>query len=86
MMAGPCAWLSPAGLVLQLLRRLEMENAQLEAALEWRRRELIFWLIFGILPYPSGSDSKESACGNAGDGCLIPRWERYPVRGNGNPL
>lgn len=43
MMAGPCAWLSPAGLVLQLLRRLEMENARLEAALEWRRRELIFW-------------------------------------------
>uniref|UniRef100_A0AAA9TDI0 Tubulin epsilon and delta complex 1 n=1 Tax=Bos taurus TaxID=9913 RepID=A0AAA9TDI0_BOVIN len=27
----------------QLLRRLEMENAQLEAALEWRHRELIFW-------------------------------------------
>ncbi|DAA17392.1 TPA: hCG2029376-like [Bos taurus] len=27
----------------QLLRRLEMENARLEAALEWRHRELIFW-------------------------------------------
>lgn len=28
---------------LQLLRRLESENARLEAALEWRRRELVFW-------------------------------------------
>uniref|UniRef100_A0A9L0IPZ4 Tubulin epsilon and delta complex 1 n=1 Tax=Equus asinus TaxID=9793 RepID=A0A9L0IPZ4_EQUAS len=27
----------------QLLRRLESENARLEAALEWRRRELVFW-------------------------------------------
>uniref|UniRef100_A0A4W2FKK8 Tubulin epsilon and delta complex 1 n=1 Tax=Bos indicus x Bos taurus TaxID=30522 RepID=A0A4W2FKK8_BOBOX len=27
----------------KLLRRLEMENARLEAALEWRHRELIFW-------------------------------------------
>ncbi|XP_070257116.1 LOW QUALITY PROTEIN: tubulin epsilon and delta complex protein 1 [Myotis yumanensis] len=28
---------------LQLLQRLESENARLEAALEWRRRELVFW-------------------------------------------
>ncbi|KAM5337752.1 uncharacterized protein AAES06_009422 isoform 2-T2 [Glossophaga mutica] len=27
----------------QLLRRLESENARLEAALEWRRREVVFW-------------------------------------------
>lgn len=27
----------------QLLRRLERENARLEAALEWRRREVVFW-------------------------------------------
>eukprot|EP00071_Canis_lupus_P044597 XP_022278154.1 uncharacterized protein C14orf80 homolog isoform X1 [Canis lupus familiaris] len=27
----------------QLLRRLESENARLEAALAWRRRELVFW-------------------------------------------
>ncbi|XP_033277812.1 tubulin epsilon and delta complex protein 1 isoform X5 [Orcinus orca] len=27
----------------QLLRRLERENARLQAALEWRRRELVFW-------------------------------------------
>ncbi|XP_045679342.1 tubulin epsilon and delta complex protein 1 isoform X2 [Phyllostomus hastatus] len=27
----------------QLLRRLESENARLEAALEWRHREVVFW-------------------------------------------
>ncbi|OWK09005.1 hypothetical protein Celaphus_00015595, partial [Cervus elaphus hippelaphus] len=27
----------------QLLQRLETENARLEAALEWRHRELVFW-------------------------------------------
>nr|XP_031531548.1 tubulin epsilon and delta complex protein 1 isoform X3 [Vicugna pacos] len=27
----------------QLLQRLERENVRLEAALEWRRRELVFW-------------------------------------------
>lgn len=27
----------------QLLQALESENARLEAALEWRRRELVFW-------------------------------------------
>ncbi|XP_039079888.1 tubulin epsilon and delta complex protein 1 isoform X1 [Hyaena hyaena] len=27
----------------QLLRRLESENARLEAALQWRHRELVFW-------------------------------------------
>lgn len=28
---------------LQLLRRLESENARLEAALEWQHREVVFW-------------------------------------------
>ena len=35
--------------------------------------------------FPSGSDSKESAC-NAGDLGLIPGSRRYPGKGNGNPL
>ncbi|XP_036699965.1 tubulin epsilon and delta complex protein 1 isoform X6 [Balaenoptera musculus] len=29
--------------VCELLRRLQRENARLQAALEWRRRELVFW-------------------------------------------
>lgn len=33
----------PYWFALQLLRRLERENARLQAALEWRRRELVFW-------------------------------------------
>lgn len=43
--SAPGALTSLHGLwfALQLLRRLESENAQLEAALEWRRRELVFW-------------------------------------------
>ena len=35
--------------------------------------------------FPAGSDSKASAC-NAGDLGSIPRWERAPGEGNGNPL
>ena len=35
--------------------------------------------------FPSGSDSKKSAC-NAGDLGLIPRSGRSPGEGNGNPL
>ncbi|XP_059540467.1 tubulin epsilon and delta complex protein 1 isoform X1 [Myotis daubentonii] len=34
----PALWFA-----LQLLQRLESENARLEAVLEWRRRELVFW-------------------------------------------
>uniref|UniRef100_G1KZM0 Tubulin epsilon and delta complex 1 n=2 Tax=Ailuropoda melanoleuca TaxID=9646 RepID=G1KZM0_AILME len=38
----------------QLLRRLESENARLEAALAWRRQELLFWrwmdTVLGICP------------------------------------
>lgn len=41
-MAGPALG-SDTGLALQLLQLLETENARLEAALEWRRRELVFW-------------------------------------------
>ena len=35
--------------------------------------------------FPGGSDGKESAC-NAGDPGLIPRTQRSPGEGNGNPL
>ena len=35
--------------------------------------------------FPSGSDSKESAC-NEGDLCLIPGLGRPPGGGHGNPL
>ena len=35
--------------------------------------------------FPSGSDSKESAC-NVGDPGLIPGSERFPEEGNGYPL
>ena len=35
--------------------------------------------------FPSGSDSKESAC-NAGDTGSIPEPQRSPGEGNGNPL
>ena len=35
--------------------------------------------------FPSGSDSKESAC-NAGDPGSVPRWGRSPGEGQGNPL
>ena len=38
-----------------------------------------------FLGFPGGSDSKESAC-NAGDLSSIPRSERSPGEGNGNPL
>ena len=34
--------------------------------------------------FPGGSVSKESAC-NAGDQDIIPRLERAPGEGNGNP-
>ena len=40
---------------------------------------------FIILGFPGGSDSKESAC-NIGDLGAIPRLERSPGEGNGNPL
>ena len=35
--------------------------------------------------FPSGSDSKASAC-NAEDPGMIPGWGRSPGEGNGNPL
>ena len=35
--------------------------------------------------FPSGSDSKESAC-SARDLSLISWWGRYPAEGHGNPL
>ena len=38
--------------------------------------------------FPSGSDSKESACnaGDTGDMGLIPGWGKSPGGGHGNPL
>ena len=42
-------------------------------------------LHFSSLPFPGGSDSKESAC-SAGDLALIPGSERAPGEWNGNPL
>ena len=38
-----------------------------------------------FLDFPGVSDVKESAC-NMGDLGLIPRFERFPGEGNGNPL
>ena len=38
-----------------------------------------------IRGFPSGSDSKESAC-SAEDPGSIPGWGRSPGEGNGNPL
>ena len=40
---------------------------------------------FSSLPFPGGSDSKESAC-SAGDLALIPGSGRAPGEWNGNPL
>lgn len=37
---------------LQLLRSLERENARLEAALEWRHREPVFWQWMVSPPFP----------------------------------
>ena len=47
----------------------------------------VFWyrMICHTLGFPSGSDSKESAC-NAGDPGSIPWLGRSPGEGNGNPL
>ena len=42
--------------------------------MQWVYFRLPWWLI-----------GKESAC-NAGDPGLIPRWERSPGGGNGNPF
>ena len=42
-------------------------------------------LIFLVAEFPGGSDSKASAC-NAGDLGSIPRLERSPGEGKGNPL
>ena len=42
------------------------------------------WIFDDIKGFPSGSDSRESAC-NAGDLGLIPGSERSPGEGHGNP-
>ena len=43
---------------------------------------MVLKAIFGILGFPDGSDSKESAC-NAGDLGLTRGSERFPGEGNG---
>ena len=48
----------------------------------WRRDRLYIPVFLG---FPSGSDSKESAC-NAGDLGLISGMGRSPGGGHGNPL
>ena len=42
-------------------------------------------MVYCILGFPGGSDSKESSC-NAGDLGSIPGLERSPGGGHGNPL
>ena len=46
---------------------------------------LIFYLIYLFLDFLDSSVSEESAC-SAGDLGSIPRFERSPGEGNGNPL
>lgn len=49
-------------LALQLLQVLEQENARLEAALEWRRYELVFWqwmVSMPCAPRPSWLGSRQ---------------------------
>lgn len=43
----------PAVAVPQLLQALQHENARLEAALEWRRLELVFWKWMVRKPAPA---------------------------------
>ena len=44
-----------------------------------------FWINHGVMGFPGGSDSKESAC-SAGDWGLILELGRSPEEGNGYPL
>ncbi|KAK1339516.1 hypothetical protein QTO34_020199 [Cnephaeus nilssonii] len=56
----------------QLLRRLESENARLEAALEWRRRELVFWqwmdTVLGACPPEASQPAFPPGLGGPGAG------------------
>ena len=58
----------------------------------WGKEEILFKFLkfqgvhlFTSMGSPGGSVGKESAC-NVGDLGLIPRLERSPGEGNGNPL
>ena len=54
----------------------------------WRRRKVFFFFFKSLRHsrgFPSGSDSKESAC-NARDLGSIPESGRSPGERNGNPL
>ena len=46
---------------------------------------LLIWHQLIRLGFPSGSDSKESAC-NTGDTCSVPESRRSPGEGKGNTL
>lgn len=61
---------------LQLLQRLESENTRLEAALQWRRRELVFWQ-WMVRPAPLPSRSLDhSSPGWGGQLCSSQRGRR----------
>ncbi|XP_029094786.1 tubulin epsilon and delta complex protein 1 isoform X2 [Monodon monoceros] len=60
----------------QLLRRLERENARLQAALEWRRRELVFWwwmdTVLGACPPEASQPTFLPRIPTPGTGALEP--------------
>ncbi|XP_059951501.1 tubulin epsilon and delta complex protein 1 isoform X1 [Mesoplodon densirostris] len=60
----------------QLLQRLERENARLQAALEWRRRELVFWrwmdTVLGACPPEASQPTFLPRIPTPGAGALEP--------------
>ncbi|XP_032479507.1 tubulin epsilon and delta complex protein 1 isoform X1 [Phocoena sinus] len=60
----------------QLLQRLERENARLQAALEWRRRELVFWrwmdTVLGACPPEASQPTFLPRIPTPGTGALEP--------------
>ncbi|XP_033277788.1 tubulin epsilon and delta complex protein 1 isoform X3 [Orcinus orca] len=60
----------------KLLRRLERENARLQAALEWRRRELVFWrwmdTVLGACPPEASQPTFLPRIPTPGTGALEP--------------
>ncbi|XP_036699968.1 tubulin epsilon and delta complex protein 1 isoform X9 [Balaenoptera musculus] len=65
----------------QLLRRLQRENARLQAALEWRRRELVFWQWMD--PHASGWSVGAPGAGAAGPAGRAARGGGGPAGGLG---
>ena len=64
-----------------------IQNPAINSSEKEYKKEGIFYIfsLYRIYGLPRGCSGKESAC-NAGNPGLIPRLERYPGRGNGNPL